>query len=72
MSRNIKVVFNIKWCCWYCRNDNSGNAKSSNCMGNATWKNDCKYFRKWIIDSYGFIPCSFIYGLYILLTEKND
>ncbi len=28
-------------------------------MGNATWKNDCKYFRKWIIDSYGFIPCSF-------------
>ena len=30
--RNIKGGFNIKWCCWYCRNDNSGNAKSSNWM----------------------------------------
>ena len=41
-------------------------------MGNATRKNDCKYFRKWIIDSYGLFLVLFIYGLYILLTEKND
>lgn len=55
---------------WYCRNDNSGNAKSSNCMGNATWKNDYKYFRKWIIDSYGFIPCSFY--LWIVYSPNGE
>ena len=39
-------------------------------MGNATWKNDCKYFRKWIIDSYGFIPCSFY--LWIVYSPNGE
>ena len=52
-------LFNIKWCCWYCRNDNGGNAKSVNRMGNTAGKNDNKYFREWSIDSIGYIPCYF-------------
>ena len=36
----------------------------------ATWKNDCKYFRKWSIDSYSFIPCSFY--LWIVYSPNGE
>ena len=60
MNRNIKGGFLTY----------SGDAKSGNCMGNATWKNDCKYFRKWSIDSYSFIPCSFY--LWIVYSPNGE